>query len=201
MGLQRATRQEGSKIRLTRLGIALLFGAGLLFAAAGASAQVVTGSFSVVDSKEPLTTSDLTTVGDVTDLDVIAVCVSGLDSVVITVNTTHPDSTKLSSSKANVAQKAKGNQAFANFLGSGGLSFDIDVFGSDCDKATVNGTVQPSKDTGKFKAQLNNCSGLSATQGAFVALVCSGNQSLKGKFDDTIGDIKKLTITGKGGIL
>ena len=68
-------------MRLKNYGIALLFGAGLLFAAGTASAQVVTGEFLIIDDRNDAVEAVLFTVADQNFVEVEAICLSGDDAV------------------------------------------------------------------------------------------------------------------------
>lgn len=192
-------------MRSTKWGFLLLMGAALVFSAAGVSAQVIDSEFDVEDDKSD-STAFIDAEGDDYEAEVVGVCTSGsemnLETVTITVTSSHPDTVKISDKKAQVAQRNKSNPVSdvnVDFVGDGDpADFNVDL---DCTKkSTVDVSVQPSKNSGKFKADMQECTGLNASQGATVALVCDGNSSVKGKFDDSIGDISKLKISGKGSV-
>jgi hypothetical protein len=192
-------------MRSTQWGFVLLMGAALVFSAAGVSAQVIDSEFDVSDDKSD-STAFIDAEGDDYEAQVTGVCTSGsgenIETVTVTVTSSHPDTVKISDKKAQVAQRNKSNPVSdvnVDFAGDGDpVDFNVDL--TCTKKSTVDVSVQPSKNSGKFKADMQDCTGLNASQGATVALVCDGNSSVKGKFDDSIGDISKLKISGKGSV-
>ena len=176
-------------MRITNL--AAVMGLGLLLAAGGASAQVVNGTFDVEDKNEPDTDITLTTLGNANTVDMTAVCTAAGDTVTWTATTNKPDQVKISSKTATVDQKQKGNVVAVNVTGAGTSAFDVDL---DCDESSLGGSVTPDKATGKGQLKLKNCTGLSGAEGAYVAVTCSGNKTVKGKFDQQVGVIKNANI-------
>jgi len=191
-------------MRLTKMVPVLLLGAGLVFAAASVSAQAVDGVFPISDDGSD-SNATLTADGDEYGVVVNGVCTSGteanLQTVTVTVSSDHPDSVKVSDKKAQVSQKHKSNSVSSvvvDFDDADDDPVDFNVALACSKKATVDASVDPTKGSGQFKADLQDCTGLNATQGGIVALVCEGSKAVKGKFDDSIGDISKLKIKGKG---
>jgi hypothetical protein len=193
-------------MRSTKWGFLLLMGVALVFSAAGVSAQVIDGEFDIEDDRSD-STAFVDAEGDDYQAQVSGVCTSGteanLQTVTITVTSSHPDSVKISDKKAQVAQRDKTNLVSSVNVDHDDADTPLDNFNVDLNcskKSTVDVSVQPSKNSGKFKADLQDCTGLNASQGATVALVCDGNKAVKGKFDDSVGDISKLKISGKGSV-
>jgi hypothetical protein len=181
--------------------------AGLLCGAQTGFAQAVDGEFEINDDKSS-STAFLDAEGNEYGAEVRGVCTSGVEPtvemVVITVATDHPDRVKIGDKKAEVGQRDKSNLASSVNVAfddpvDDGNDFDVDL---ECLKrARVEVDVDVSKNQGKFKADLQECTGLDSNQGAIVRQICDGNSSVKGRFDGTIGEVQKARIRGKGTIV
>lgn len=185
-------------MRLAKLGIAMFSAAGLLLAA-GASAQVVNDTYTIVDRSNGAVFAVFEAEDLVFDVGVSATCISGLDEVVFQSNTNHPDEVKISTRKAKVAQKDKANPVLITVaLYPGGvLDFTGDL--TSCKNTRLDADVNAKKASGSFKLQANSCAtNLSGAQIQFVEATCAATRQVKGSYNASTAVVKKLKIAGKG---
>jgi hypothetical protein len=103
------------------------------------------------------------------------------DFVELIFDSPHTDSSKISASKAKLAQKAKGNQAFAIVIGGGTLAFAVPVI---CEQNKLTGDVSTKKMDGKAKVQAKNCTGLLGPEADYIDAICGTDlKALKIKRD------------------
>jgi hypothetical protein len=181
------------------MGMALLFGAGLIFGT-GASAQVVNDEFLITDDDNPLTFAVMVADGIEYGVIVTGTCLNGDDSVVFYVDSLHPDKVKVKEGFAEVIQKRDGNPNLLGIVGAGGRNFEAGIVG-DCKSTLVKASVKTKKvpNTGKFKVVFKKCeSTLEPDEVVFIEDTCDGQDEIKGKIDEDTGEIKKLKIKGKG---
>ncbi len=186
-------------MRLMRMGMALLFGAGLLFGT-GASAQVVNDEFLITDDDNPLTFALMSAEGTEYAVFVAGTCLNGDNSVKFQVDSFHPDKVKVKEGFAEVIQKRDGNPNFMSIVGGGGMEFEAGIVG-DCKSTLTKASVKTKKipNTGKFKVVFKKCeSTLEPDEVVFIEDTCDGQDEIKGKIDEDTGEIKKLKIKGKG---
>jgi hypothetical protein len=180
---------------------ALVCWTALLFAAAGASAQVVNDVFEIVDDDDSDISAVLTANDDIFAVDLTATCISGGETAIFKASTNHPDSVKVNSKKAHVKQRNKDNPIGAMDVEvTGTLNFTGTVF--DCNSAKLDASVSTRKvpSTGKFKLHMKDCdTDLTLPQLEFIGVACvaTRDQELRGVFDET-PSIRSLKITGKG---
>ena len=183
---------------LARLEIAMLSAVGLLLGAA-ASAQVVNDTYTIVDQKNGAVFAVLEAEDLVFDIGLEAKCISGLDEVVFTSNTNHPDDVKISTTKAKVAQKDKANPVMITvaLLPGGVLDFTGDL--TSCKNTKLDADVDAKKANGKFKLHASNCAtNLSGAQIQFVEATCAATKQVKGSYNANTVSVKSLKISGKG---
>jgi hypothetical protein len=184
-----------------KTGTALVCWTALLFAAAGASAQVVNDVFEIVDDDDFDISAVLTANDDTFAVDLTATCTSGGETAIFEASTNHPDSVKVSSKKARVKQGNRDNPIGAlDVEGIGTLNFTGTVF--NCNSAKLDASVSTGKvpSTGKFKLHMKDCdTDLTLPQLNFLSVACAAtrNQELNGLYDET-PTIRYLKITGKG---
>jgi hypothetical protein len=182
-------------------GTALVCWTALLFAAAGASAQVVNDVFEIVDDDDSDISAVLTANDDTFAVDLTVTCTSGGETAIFEASTNHPDSVKVSSKKARVKQGNKDNPIGAmDVEGIGTLNFTGTV--SDCNSAKLDASVSTGKvpSTGKFKLHMKACdTDLTLPQLDFIAVACAAtrDREFRGIYDET-PSIRSLKITGKG---
>jgi hypothetical protein len=184
-----------------KTGTALVCWTALLFAAAGASAQVVNDVFEIVDDDDPDISAVLTANDNTFAVDLTATCTSGGETAIFEASTNHPDSVTVSSKRARVKQGNRDNPIGAmDVVGFGTLNFTGTIF--DCNSAKLDATVNTRKvpSTGKFKLRMKACdTDLTLPQLEFIAVACAAtrDQEFKGLYDET-PSIRNLKITGKG---
>jgi hypothetical protein len=189
-------------MHLKEMGITLLFGAGLLFAAGTASAQrngVVEGEFLIEDDRNSLITAFVSSVGDSNFVDVEAICESGGDSVTITADTNHPDDVRINQNKADVRQRNRFNENTVFISAEGSQEFSGAVF--NCRSTKVEASVNTRRDpnNGNFRADVRQCStNLSGAQVGFVGATCAATREINGSFNESTGEVNRLRINGRG---
>jgi hypothetical protein len=186
-------------MHLKNLGIALLFGAGLLFAAGTTSAQVVNGDFVIEDDRNSLIEAFVSSVDDSNFVEITAECQSGGDSVVITADTNHPDDVRINQNKADVRQRNKFNENTVFISATGSQQFSGAVF--DCRSTKVEASVNTRREpnNGNFRADVRQCStSLSGAQVGFVGATCAATREVNGSFNESTGEVLRLRINGRG---
>jgi hypothetical protein len=186
-------------MRSTQMGIALLFGMVSLVFANGVLAQVPNNAYLITDDNDPGLEAFMDVEGTDNFVDVEAECVSGGDHIFITADTFHPDKVKIKEGSAEVKQAVRTNGPTIGIAGEGLLEFDGIL--TDCKSSSVEASVKTKKDpfTGKFKIKAKNCTTtLSGAEVAFVEATCAATKGVKGKFNESTGEVKSLSVSGKG---
>jgi hypothetical protein len=188
-------------MRSTQMGIALLFGMVSLLFANGALAQseVPNDEYIITDDDDSGLEAFMDVEGVDFFVDVEAECVSGADHIFITADTFHPDTVKIKEGKAEVKQAVRTNGPTIGIVGEGTLAFSGIL--TNCKSSSVEASVKTKKDpwTGKFKIKAKNCTTtLSGAEVAFVEATCAATKGIKGKFDESSGEVKSLSVSGKG---
>ena len=185
-------------MRLVKLGIAMLSAVGLLLGA-GASAQVVNDTYTIVDKDNGAVFADFEAEDLVFDVGISATCISGLDEVVFESETNHPDDVKISRKTAKIHQKDKANPVMITVaLYPGGvLDFTGDL--TSCKNTKLEADVNAEKADGSFKLHAKNCAtNLSGAQIQFVEATCAATKQIKGSYNASTTAVKSLKISGKG---
>ncbi len=185
-------------MRLAKLGIAMLGAVGLLLGA-GASAQVVNDTFTIVDRDNGAVFADFEAEDLVFDVGISATCTSGLDQVVYESDTNHPDDVKISTTKAKIAQKDKANPVMITvaLYPAGVLDFTGEL--TSCKSTKLEADVNAQKADGSFKLQAKDCvTDLSGPQIQFVVATCAASKQVKGSYNENTTRVKSLKISGKG---
>jgi hypothetical protein len=181
------------------MGIALLFGAGLLFAAGTASAQVVNGDFLIQDDRNSLIEAVVSSVDDSNFVAVTAECRSGGDIVILEADTNHPDDVRINQNKADVRQRNRFNENTVLISATGSQEFSGAVF--NCRSTKVEASVNTRRDpnNGNFRADVRQCStNLSGAQVGFVGATCAATREVNGSFNESTGEVNRLRINGRG---
>ena len=185
-------------MRFVTLGIAMFSTVGLLLGA-GASAQVVNDTYTIVDRDNGAVFAVLVAEDLVFNVDVSATCTSGMDEVVFQSSTNHPDSVKITTKKATVAQKDKANPVMITVtLYPGGVE-DFTGNLTSCKNTSLDADVNAKKADGSFKLQAKDCAtDLSGAQIRFVEATCAATRQVKGSYNESTTVVKSLKISGKG---
>jgi hypothetical protein len=192
---------RGGGMPLWDLGIRLLLGVGLLFAAGTASAQVVEGDFLIVDDRNSLIEAFVSSVGDENFVQVDAACGSGDDSVLFDADTNHPDDVRINQNKADVRQRNRNNANSVLISGFSGAELQFAGIVSGCRSTKVEASVNTrrSPSTGNFRVDVRECSTtLSATDVAFIEATCASTREINGSYNPSTGDVRRLRINGRG---
>lgn len=183
---------------LAKLGIATFSAVGLLLGA-GASAQVVNDTYTIVDRNNGAVFAVLEAEDLVFDVGVSATCISGLDEVLFESDTNHPDDVKITTKSARVHQKDKANPVMITVAVSPGGVPEFTGSLTNCKSTKLEADVNAKKADGSFKLQAKGCdTDLSGVQIEFVALTCAATKQVKGNYKASTTEVKSLKISGKG---
>jgi hypothetical protein len=170
-----------------------------LLLGAGASAQVVNDTYTIVDRDNGAVFADLEAEGHVFDVRLEPRFIRANDEVVFYSFTNHPDDVKISTNKAKVAQKDKANPVMVqvDLLPGGVLTFSGNL--TNCKGSKLDADVDAKKATGKFKLDAKDCdTNLSGANIQFVAATCASTKQIKGSYKASTAEVKSLKIAGKG---
>jgi hypothetical protein len=185
--------------------------AAAVLAAGVGQAQVVNDEFHIVDKNESEASAHLDASNLLYEAHAVVICSpasmsDGAEGSSVRFEINHIDKANISKNKAQVAQKKNGNPVDVQVITGGGAGENNARL--TCEKATLDVSVTPKSDTGKFKGGANNCFcdenentlDICNTYRDRLPQVFEDCDELKSASPkpDSEGGLKSLTIKGKG---
>jgi hypothetical protein len=161
-----------------------------------ATAEFVDDEFLIQDENEPGTIAEIDASGSVYSVKVDADCVNGPQSANVRFDSDHHDSVRLDSTRARMAQRAKGNPTPVFISGDCvGVTPFADVALS-CYQSRADASVSQKNGawTGKMSSDAKSCVGATRAEFECVETACENSETVK-KF----GDLRNACTAGQLG--